>query len=87
MYNDRDTVLDNLAKLNFSEDEIVVFEDPTYNEINIFIREVALRTAKLTNENKNILVFFYYAGHGIQENTTSILLNEAEGKYTYNIEN
>lgn len=79
-------MLDNLAKLNFSEEEIVVFEDPTYNEINIFIREVALRTAKLTNENKNILVFFYFAGHGVQDNTVKILLNEAVGKHTYSIE-
>ena len=75
-----------LAKLNFKEDEIVLMEDPTYNEVNIFIRELALRTAKLTKDMKNLLVFFYFAGHGIQDNTVSMLLNTSESKYFYRIE-
>ena len=62
-------------------------EDPNYDEINIFMRELALRTAKLTAANKKLLVFFYFAGHGIQDNTVSIVLNVAEGKHVYKIEN
>jgi len=58
-------VLANLSNLNFSDEEITLMEDPSYDEINIFMRELALRTAKLTAANKKLLVLFYFAGHGI----------------------
>ena len=61
-------------------------EDPSYNDINIFIRELALRVAKATACDKRILIFFYYAGHGIQDNCVSMILNQAEGKYVYPLE-
>ena len=44
-------------------------EDPNYDDINIFVREIALKAAKATAENKRILTFWYFAGHGIQDNT------------------
>ena len=40
-------------------------EDPSYNDMNIFVRELALRVAKATAVNKKLLIFFYYGGHGI----------------------
>ena len=83
---DRDTVLSQLAKLSFSKDEIVVMEDPSYHEMNIYMRELALKIAKATAQNKKQLIFWYYAGHGIQDNTVSMILNQAEGKYSYPIE-
>ena len=61
-------------------------DDPSYNEMNIFVRELALKIAKATAENKKILIFWYYAGHAIQDNTVQMILNEAEGKYIYPIE-
>ena len=60
--------------------------DPLYNEMNIYVRELALKIAKATAEDKKLMIFFYYAGHGIQDNTVSIVLNHAEGKYIYPIE-
>ena len=32
---DRETVLEKLARLSFTEEEIVVLDDPNYHEINI----------------------------------------------------
>jgi len=43
---DKQTVLQNLAKFSFFSDEIVVLEDPSYNDLNIFVREIALKVAK-----------------------------------------
>ena len=43
---DKEVVLENLKKFSFTEEEIIVLEDPSYNDVNILIREVALRTAK-----------------------------------------
>ena len=73
--NDKETVLESLAKLSFTKDEIVTMDDPTYNGMNIYMRELALKIAKATAENKNILIFWYYAGHGIQDNTVSMIVN------------
>ena len=84
--NDRETVLSNLAKLSFGEDEIKVMDDPSYNEMNIFVRELALKIAKATAENRKILIFWYFAGHAIQDNTVQMILNESEGKYIYPLE-
>jgi len=84
--DDRATVLEKLARLNFGEDEIVIMDDPSYNDLNIYMRELALRIAKATAADKKQLVFWYYAGHGIQDNTVSMVLNQSEGKHIYPIE-
>ena len=68
MQADKETVLENLARLQFNEEEIMLFEDPTYNDVNIYIRELALRVAKATAAKKKLLIFWYYAGHGVQDN-------------------
>ena len=62
-------VLENLKKFSFTEEEIIVLEDPSYNDVNILVREVALRAAKAQANEQRILTFWYYAGHGMQDNT------------------
>ena len=83
---DRDLVLDRLARLSFTSEEIVLMEDPSYHDMNIYVRELALKVAKATAADKNILVFWYYAGHGTQDNTVSMMLNQAAGRHSYPIE-
>lgn len=61
-------------------------EDPSYHDMNIFVRELALKVAKATAVEKKILVFWYYAGHGTQDNTVSMMLNVASGRHSYPIE-
>ena len=72
---DRDVVLERLTRLSFTEDEILLMEDPSYNDINIYVRELALRVAKATAADKKLLIFWYFAGHGTQDNTVSMMLN------------
>ena len=50
-------------------------EDPSYHDMNIYVRELALKVAKATAAKRNILVFWYYAGHGTQDNTVSMMVN------------
>ena len=50
------------------------------------MRELALQIAKATAADRRKLIFWYYAGHGIQDNTVSMILNQAQGKYVYPIE-
>ena len=83
---DQETVLEQLTKLGFTQDEIVIMENPTYNDMNIYMRELALKIAKASALGRKKLVFWYYAGHGIQDNTVSMILNQQEGKYVYPIE-
>ena len=78
--------MESLLRLSYSEDEIMLMEDPSYNDVNIYVREVALRVAKATAAGKRLTIFWYFAGHGIQDNTVSMVMNQAEGKYTYPIE-
>ena len=61
-------------------------EDPTYHDLNIYLREIALKLAKATAEKRRLLLFWYYAGHGIQDNEVKIVLNHEEGRFTYPIE-
>ena len=61
-------------------------EDPSYHDMNIYVRELALKVAKATAADKKILILWYYAGHGNQDNTVSMMLNQAEGKHNYPIE-
>lgn len=72
---DKEVVLSQLKAFSFSDDEIMILEDPSYNDLNIFVREVALRAARNQAEDKKILTFWYYAGHGVQDNTVSVILN------------
>ena len=61
-------------------------EDPSYHDMNIYVRELALKVAKATAADKKIFVLWYYAGHGTQDNTVSMMLNQAEGRHMYPIE-
>ena len=61
-------------------------EDPSYHDMNIYVRELALKVAKASAVDKKILILWYYAGHGTQDNTVSMVLNQAEGKHRYPIE-
>ena len=62
---DMATVTSRLKDLDFADEDILIMEDPSYNDINIFVRELALRVAKATAVDKRLLIFVYYAGHGI----------------------
>ena len=66
---DRDTVLEQLTKLGFTRDEIIIMEDPSFNDMNIYMRELALQIAQASAADRKKLIFWYYAGHGIQDNT------------------
>ena len=61
---DRDLVLDRLGRLSFSTEEIILMEDPSYHDMNIYVRELALKVAKASAVDKKILILWYYAGHG-----------------------
>ena len=79
-------MLDYLTKLDFSDNEIIVLEDPSYEETHMVVRDVAIRVAKAKTEGRRLLTFWYYGGHGTQENTVRSLHNTDTGRYQYRLE-
>ena len=65
-----------LRRLGFKKRDIVVLKDPDYVDVKLAMNDLmnfVLRAYK--HEEKNTLIFCYYAGHGIMDNNTKIVLN------------
>ena len=87
MLEDKEVVISNLKEFHFTDDEIMILEDPTYNDLNILVREIALKAARVQAADKRILTFWYYAGHGVQDNMVSVVLNSRQKNHLYPLEN
>ena len=68
-----------LLRLGFKDEEIIPLQGPTNREfLNKCIEIRNMVDTNFANEpNKNTLVFIYYAGHGVSDNYTFAILNEA----------
>ena len=61
-------ILKGIKKLGFREENIVVLEEPSWNDVHLKLMETAMNLQKDAMEEKRTLFFFYYAGHGMSDN-------------------
>ena len=65
-------------------DRIIKTENPDSLQMdNSFIEIKNLLKVSHRDVSKKILLFVYYGGHGILDNTTRIVLNEEDPHYRY----
>ena len=80
---DADEVVEGLHRLQFSDEEITVMKNVGYQEIKIAIDIASADIYQNFKRGLNTLLFVYYAGHGMMNNTTYIVTN---GKRMYPLE-
>jgi hypothetical protein len=75
--------MSNLFKeLNF--DRVIKTEDPEQHQMDSSFLEVKrYMTAANKNPDEATLLYVYYSGHGVLDNTTKIVLNEGENEMRY----
>ena len=83
---DKENAVNYLKMLQFQDKEIMVLEDPSYQEIKMVVRDIAIRAARAKLEGRRILTFCYYGGHGTQDNYVRSVLNSNSGHCFYNLE-
>ena len=61
--------------------DIIVYEDTDFNALVGLFRELTLRVSQNWDRGRETtLVFVYYAGHGVMDNTTFAVLNDPNAK-------
>ena len=70
-----------LKRLGFTK--ILVLKDPEYMKVSMTIMDIKREIWNNYNAGLGTLLWVYYAGHGMMDNTTSIILN---GPKTYPLE-
>ena len=77
--NDIKVVYAGLRRLKFEQSDIVILRDPKYPELKIAIDQLSADIYRnQSSAGLNTLVFVYYAGHGMMDNSTYCVLNEAK---------
>ena len=72
-----------LKRLQFQSSEIEILKDPNYQKIKIAIDSASREIFENYEEGRKTLLYVYYAGHGMMDNTTYCVLN---GKRMYPLE-
>jgi hypothetical protein len=86
---DLDQVPEDIANMtSFFEtlkfDRVIKTENPDQQEIEMSYFEIKLLLQKSHKDKaKSILLYVYYSGHGILDNTTKIVLNEEDPMFRY----
>ena len=69
-------VIAGLRRLMFARDEITTLSNPTYQDIKKAIDESSASIYEnYTQNNGKTLLFVYYAGHGMMDNSTYCVVN------------
>ena len=65
--NDCHMILKGIRRLGFADENIIILEDPSWNQVHLKIIEVAMNLQKDAMDGLKTLFYFYYAGHGMSD--------------------
>ena len=74
--NDLNEIVKGIKHLGFTSDDIMILQEPSWNELHLKVIELAGNLHKSGMEGEKTLVFSYYAGHGKADNNLQVQLNE-----------
>ena len=60
-------ILKGIKRLGFVDENIIILEDPTWNQVHLKIIEMAMNLQKDAMDGHKTLFYFYYAGHGMSD--------------------
>lgn len=64
-----------LKRCGFAKEKMVILKDPEYMQVAIAINQCTADVYNDFMQGLSTLVYVYYAGHGIMDNTTYMVLN------------
>lgn len=73
--DDIKVIRQGLKRLKFKSEELLLLKNPSYQEIKVAIDQSSRDIYQNNIDGKKTLLFVYYAGHGMMDNTTFCVLN------------
>ena len=58
--------------MGFNDEDIVVLQEPSWNELHLKVIEIAGELHKSHMEGEHTLLFTYYAGHGMADSNLQL---------------
>ena len=74
--NDVKNMNKDLKRLGFTEEDIIILKEPSWNALDLLMLDLEGDLRCAHSDGEETLIFFYYAGHGIQKAFLKAQLNE-----------